>query len=383
MRRFFYLLLCVLIVSGCTKTEPLSDFEKISPQQALSIVQNMDISTQGLSSWNDLLEPLSHSLDYAAKRPQNQFAIQTGTLQLTWGEIKKSLALLLELLPFLDRHPELLAEQFTWYRHTKGCLFTGYYEPTLMASPQPDPQYPWPMYGLPDDLLTADLGLFHPRWQGQQLVYRLVNGRIEPYWDRQSIDRHKILQGKNLELAWAADEIDVFFLQIQGSGRLVYPNGSSQHIVYAGKNGHEYVSLGKIMLERGLLEPGKVNMPAIRRVLEQHPELRSELLDTNPSYVFFRLLEDGPFGAMGKKLTPWVSLACDKKLFALGGIMAFSVKLPQNAPALQGIGLPQDVGGAIKGSHLDLFCGAGEKAEHIAGHLQETGQVWLLVSRQE
>ncbi len=384
MRRFFYPVLFVLFITACKNAELHSDFEKISPQKARAIVLNMDISAQGLTSWNDLYEPLSRSLDYATKRPQEQLAIHNSTFQLTWGKIRQSLTRLLELLPALDQHPELLAEKFTWYRHTPKCLFTGYYEPTLMASPQPSPQYPWPMYGLPDDLLTADLGLFHPRWQGQRLVYRLVNGKIEPYWDRQSIDRENRLQGKNLELAWAADEVDVFFLQIQGSGRLVYPDGSSQHIVYAGKNGRNYVSLGKIMLERGLLEPGKVSMPSIRRVLEQYPELRSELLDTNPSYVFFRLLEDGPFGAMGKKLTPWVSLASDRNHFPLAGIVAFSVQLPEKgSPPLQGIGLPQDVGGAIKGAHLDLFCGAGEKAENIAGHLQDRGQVWVLVSNQE
>ncbi len=384
MRRALSLVLCLLILSGCKKAGPPPDFERISPQKALSVVQNMDIAAQGLTSWNDLLEPLSHSLDYASKRPRHELAIQGASLQLTWGKVQKSLTLLLELLPFLDRHPELLAERFTWYRQTKACLFTGYYEPTLMASPFPGPQYPWPMYGLPDDLLTVDLGLFHPRWQGQQLVYRLEDGKIKPYWDRQAIDRQNRLSGKNLELAWAADEIDVFFLQIQGSGRLVYPDGSSRHIVYAGKNGHEYVSLGKIMLERGLLKPGQVSMPAIRRVLDKHPELRSELLDANPSYVFFRLLDDGPFGSMGKKLTPWVSLACDKKRLPLGGLVVFSVKLPEKgSPLLQGIGLPQDIGGAIKGAHLDLFCGAGQKAENIAGHLQNMGQVWLLVSNGE
>ncbi len=380
---FVFLFLC-LLTSGCKtkvkKPEPI-DFYKISSSEAKKIAVNMDISAQGLRSWVDLTKPLQASLSYASARPQDAFALKTKRLQLTWKEIAQSIKTLIFLLPFLDRHPELLADYFDWYA-PKSCLFTGYFEPTLLVSSQKSAAFSYPLYGRPKDLQSVDLGRFHPRWKGQSLTYRLQNGKIEPYWDRNAIDRKGKLQGKNLELAWAADEIDVFFLQIQGSGRLLFPDGSSCHIVYAGKNGHEYIALGRIMLEKGLLQPGEVSMASIRQVLETYPELRQELLDSNPSYVFFALQDDGPFGSMGKKLTPWVSLASDPKVFPWSSLLAFSVELPNNSGMLQGVGLPQDTGGAIKNLHLDLFCGAGEKAEAISGFLQKMGQVWLLVSKQ-
>lgn len=382
---FFYFFLFVLL-SACERKQVKKpeeiDFYKISASKVEKIIANMDISAQGLRSWNDLATPLRASLAYANARPQNAFALKTKSLQLTWKEIAHSLKTLLFILPFLDRHPELLADYFVWYE-PRSCLFTGYFEPTLRVSSQKSSEFPYPLYGLPKDLQSVDLGRFHPRWQGQSLTYRLQNGKIMPYWDRKAIDRQGKLQNQNLELAWAADEIDVFFLQIQGSGRLLYPDGSSCHIVYAGKNGHEYIALGRIMLERGLLQPGEVNMSSIRYVLETYSELRKELLDSNPSYVFFALQDDGPFGSMGKKLTPWVSLASDPAVFPWSSLLAFSVELPNNSGVLQGIGLPQDTGGAIKNLHLDLFCGAGEKAEAVAGFLQKMGQVWLLVSKQD
>jgi membrane-bound lytic murein transglycosylase A len=232
----------------------------------------------------------------------------------------------------------------------------------------------------------VDLGRFHPRWEGQTLIYRLEEGEVVPYYERSQIDGKEVLEGKNLEIAWAKDPVDVFFLQIQGSGRLVLPNGERRHIVYAGKNGRQYVSLGRVLVERGLLSAEEVSMQSIRDCLSRHPYLMQELLFTNPSYVFFRLAPDGPYGAMGKTLTPKFSLATDPELLPLGSALVYNVALPskdsENGLPLTALGSAQDVGGAIKNHHLDIFFGCGQRASFLAGHMQEKGRVFLLLLRE-
>ena len=172
-----------------------------------------------------------------------------------------------------------------------------------------------------------------------------------------------------------------------GSGRLEFEDGTVKHVLYAGKNNCSYVSLGRVMKERGLLEPDNVSMQTIRKYLELHPQEASTLFCENPSYVFFRLADRGPIGAMGVPLLPRVSLATDSRVIPLGALTAFAVPLPGDSGVqgrgglLAGIGLAQDRGGAIKGNRADLFCGAGPWAEHVAGYLDMQGAVFMLVAR--
>jgi membrane-bound lytic murein transglycosylase A len=222
------------------------------------------------------------------------------------------------------------------------------------------------------------------------------NGEVVPYHDRETIDSGGALEGKGLEIAWVQDPADIFFLQVQGSGRLIMPDGTEKHVLYAGKNGREYVSLGRVMKERGLLPADGISMQSIRAYLAAHPEKERELLNTNPSYVFFRLSDDGPYGSINQVLTPWVSLATDRATLPLGSAMLFSVPRPLPATVQQhgtdgrayaeqpftGIGLAQDTGGAIKEHRIDLFSGSGELAEFVAGHLAARGSVYLLLPRQ-
>jgi membrane-bound lytic murein transglycosylase A len=203
------------------------------------------------------------------------------------------------------------------------------------------------------------------------------------FYDRHMIDRGRVLAGRGLELAWVRDELDAYFLQIQGSGRLIFPDGQSKHILFAGKNGHQYVSMGAILRDKGLLDANNISMPTIKSCLLGHPTEKTDLLDMNPSYVFFRLDDRGPVGSMGRILSPRVSLAVDPSVLPYGSLVFFNTMLPnqlgQHNRPLHALALPQDSGGAIRGRRIDIFFGAGKAAEHTAGHLNQGGRVYLLL----
>jgi len=378
-------------LSGCgpESTRPLPVEEKptyfpLNDKEAESLAAHVSTREQGLASFADLRPGLEDSLRYIGNRPQDAVCVNQPGLLLTWGMLKDSVSELLGMLDDIDRDPALLAERFRWLRLNPGTLLTGYYEPWLEASLTSGGKYTYPLYGVPDDLKTVDLGMFHPRWKGQQLTYRQGADGIVPYHDRQAIDGKGVLAGKGLAIAWAADPIDVFFLQIQGSGRLDLPDGTFSHILYAGKNGHAYRSLGKILIERGAVPREEMSMQRIRKYLNENPGVAQELLFKNRSYVFFRLADEGPYGSIGSILTPRVSVAVDRRMIPLGSVVLKTV-LPQyktgESRQFLALMLAQDTGGAIKGTRMDLFCGTGIEAETLAGHLQEESEAFMLLSK--
>ncbi len=367
----------------CTETVPEPPgYVRLSVREKDALLARVSVQKQKLFSWNDLRPALEGSLRYLRRKPANEPAVRGDGLECTWGDLKETVQELLALLPRLDAHPQYLRDNFDWYMLTPSTLMTGYYEPLIHASPAPSVEYPFPLYGMPGDLKIADLGDFHSRWEGQRLIYRVENGRIRPYPTRKEIDSDGVLDKKGAELAWVRDLVDVFFLQIQGSGRLIFPDGTVRHVLYAGKNGRPYVSLGKVLIHKGYMSSDDMSMQGIRTFLKNRPELVEDLLNTNPSYVFFKLAQDGPYGAMGAVLTPLVSVASDPARVPLGSVLIESVALPperDEAAALSMVGLAQDRGGAITGDHLDLFCGAGELAAFLAGHMQEPARACILV----
>ncbi len=254
-------------------------------------------------------------------------------------------------------------------------LFTGYYAPELAASRTRDGVYQTPLYGMPRDLLQADLGAFKPEWQGQKLTGRVEGSRFVPYPARAAIT------GAALDapvLAWAADPVDAFFLQVQGSGVLRFPDGSTETIGYAGQNGRPYVAIGKVLKERGAFPDGVVTMQAIRAWLAAHPQERDVILNQNPSYVFFKLGE-APTGAQGVVLTPERSLAVDKRFVPLGAPVWLDAEHPAGG-RLQRLYLAQDTGGAIKSAvRGDVYWGSGDHAAALAGVMQSRGGYFLLL----
>jgi len=371
-------------LQGCApKVKVEKGLRQLDSREAEEVVQTLDPTSQGLTSWEDYRSSLQRSLAFVSRKPADRVAVRSTVGDITWADFKSTLELLLEVLPKLDNDPGLLASSFQLYELMPGPLFTGYFEPQIEASLEPGPAYTHPLYAVPEDLKTVDLGRFHHRWKGETLVYRLEDGQIEPYHDRARIDQGG-LGNKAEVIAWAKDIVDVFFLQIQGSGRLVLPDGRIQHVGYAGKNGLRYVSLGRVLVDRGYMEFEGMSMQSIRRYLEENPELMPQILHTNPSYVFFRKLDGGPYGAMGRELTPMVSLAADPKIFPLGSVLAFGIQAARGSASaslkVRGLGCVQDVGGAVKNHHLDLFFGAGRQARHWAGHLKDRGRVYLLLA---
>jgi membrane-bound lytic murein transglycosylase A len=395
------LLLCALVLAlGCARPPvpspppappapqpPVVEVPKYAPltvEQALERVRQMHPSTQGLRSWRDLAPGLKASLAYAKGKPQAEAAFTRPGYRVSWSALRQTLEDLLAALPYLDDDPALLARVFTWFPLEPDTLVTGYYEPYLEASLEPAPGYPYPIYGPPQDLLSVDLGEFHPRWKGQKLFYRMTKNGIKPYYSRGDIDFAGALKGKGAELAWVKDRIDLYFLQIQGSGRLVLPDGTVKHVLYANKNGRELAMLGRTVIRRGYLTREEASMPRIKSFVQQHPELARELLSTDLSYVFFRLSDRGPFGSMGSLLTPMSSIAVDRGQVPLGAALAMSTPLPapkSGGPGqLSGLALAQDTGGAIVGNHVDLFCGSGAYAEFVSGRMKNPGQLHVLVS---
>ena len=329
---------------------------------------------------------VERSLAYVRTRPPGGLAFGDDGPQVSWTELAGTLEHLLAVLPRLALDPDLLTRDFDWLEVRPEPLMTGYYEPELEGSLEPDPRHPDPIYGLPASLKTVDLGRFHPRWKGQSLTCRVEAGDVMPFFTREEIDTFGALNASETPIAWTRDHVDVFFLQVQGSGRLRLPDGSVRHVLYAGKNGHEYVSIGKILIERGLIPREEMSMQRIRKYLHAHPDQLHDVLNVNPSYVFFRLADDGPLGAMGRTLTPMVSVATDSAFLPLGSVLAVEAELPGRdgtARTRAFLGLAQDRGGAIKGSRLDLFCGAGQEAEFLAGHLQAQSRVYLMLKKKE
>ncbi len=380
------------LVCGCSlyTSKPYADnrpkgYYRIDSAKVSGLINRLQNQEEGGVSWHDLQKGIEHNLRYLSSKPEDGVAARYGRMHLTWGMLKQTNEEMLELLPLLDGSPELLNERFVWYSMVPRTLLTGYYEPYLEASLTPDPDYPYPLYSIPADLKTLDLGKFHHRWKGQKLIYRQENGEVVPYHDRGEIDFEGALQNKGLEIAWVKDLVDVFILQIQGSGRLVLPDGSVKHVLYAGKNGLKYVSLGKVLINRGLLPKEGMSMQKIRTFLSENPQLVEELLTTNPSYVFFRLDDEGPFGSMGAPLTPMTSVAVDSKVLPLGSLALLTTRLPQQddetkLPFARMV-MAQDRGGAINGTRIDLFCGSGPEAEFLAGHLTSWSHIYLPISR--
>jgi len=361
-------------------------FIKLSSFQEKRLVKRFDLSSQNIESWEEMEEPLQRSLEYVSAKKRDALALDKYGLKITWGELQDTIKKVLRILPELDRRPGLLAKEFDWYELRPEPLITGYYEPQIKASLSPREGYDCPIYGLPEDLKTVDLGMFHPRWEGQTLVYRLENGTINPYYTREKIRDQNVLEEEAPVIAWAKKPLDVFYLQIQGSGRLVLPDGDEQFIGYAGKNGRKYVSIGRTLVENEYLEWEDLSMQSIRDVLNKNPEIKSEILNQNPSFVFFQLREDGPYGSMGRKLTPMASVAVDPDVLPLGSLLALNVDLPDkedSTPELKGFGLAQDEGGVIKGHHLDLFCGTGEEAKNLAGRMKKKGKIYLMLDARD
>ncbi|HWH48567.1 MAG TPA: MltA domain-containing protein [Burkholderiales bacterium] len=260
-------------------------------------------------------------------------------------------------------------------------LVTGYYEPLLRGSRTPTKTYRFPVYGVPDDLLVVDLTETQPNLKGVRLRGRLQGNKVVPYYTRAEIERGEAsVRGR--EILWVDDAVELFFLQVQGSGRVNLQNGEIVRLGFAEHNGHPYRSIGRVLVERGELAQDKASMQGIKQWGRQNPDLLPLLLQQNPAYVFFRempLSSSGPVGALGIGLTPGRSIAVDPSVVPLGAPVFLSSSWPLSQRPLNRLVFAQDTGSAIKGAvRADFFWGFGDEAGQIAGRMRQSGRMWVL-----
>lgn len=262
-------------------------------------------------------------------------------------------------------------------------LFTGYYEPELRGAFEYSSTYSTPLHRKPGDLLVADLSHFSSdeALKGKQIVGRVKGDRFIPYHTRTDIHEGALPLAD--VLMWLDSPIDAFFLQIQGSGRVRLPDGKVIYVGYDGKNGHRYTPIGRWMVEQGFLTRDNVSLQTIRAWLDANPDRLHEALAKNASYVFFRLRDDGPYGAQGVVLTPERSMAVDTRFVPLGVPLFVNTQLTgENNKPFTAAMVAQDVGGAITGAiRGDIYFGHGERAEHLAGHQQAAGRLFVFIPR--
>ena len=271
---------------------------------------------------------------------------------------------------------------------TKTGLITGYYEPVLKGNRTASKQSAVPVFGPPDDMITVELAELYPELKHMRLRGRLVDKgegkKLVPYYSR---DEWTTQESKRIgeAILFVDDPIDFFFMQIQGSGQVQFPDGKRVRLNYADQNGHPYKSIGRWLIDKGELKSHEASMQGIKAWAKAHPKRLAELLNANPSLVFFRelvLTSESPPGAMGLPLTAERSIAADPRHIPLGAPVWLSTTRPSSEQSLNRLMLAQDTGGAIRGVvRADFFWGSGVDAGALAGKMKQSGRMWILLPR--
>ncbi|MGD8701293.1 MAG: MltA domain-containing protein [Desulfosarcina sp.] len=388
----FILVAAFVLATGCTWFQE-APHEPTPALVRLSIDAYPDFS-DGLFLDN-LVYGINQSLAYLDRVPIER-TFRFGDDIYSALHLRRSLTALRDFVAGRPDPPAVnrfIARHFRVYRSTGGpesgqVLFTGYYEPHLSGSLSPDVRHRYPVYAMPQDLLAIDLSPFSDDFKGKRIVGRLQSNTVVPYPDRQAIEADGAFARKATPIAWVDDRIDLFFLHIQGSGRIYLNTGGFIRVHYHGANGRPYRSIGRLLIDQGKIPAEEMSMQRLKAYLQAHPEEVDTVLNHNPSYVFFKTETSGPIGAIGVDLTPGRSVAVDRRVFP----MAAPAFLQTQIPVVDGNGridrwidfsafaVNQDTGGAIRGpGRVDIFWGNGPYAEIAAGHLQHKGAFYLLV----
>lgn len=333
------------------------------------------------SSVADLSVAVRQSLGYFRSLPSHK-RIPLGPDVYTAGEMADSLDYFLTLLePGQTVRTEIIKRDFNVYASVgadpdRTVVFSSYYEHSLRASLKKTDQYRYPLYGRPSDLEEVAEG-------GTKKVVRRGTSGAQPYYTRKDIDGKGVLQGQGLEIAWADDPVEIFFLQVQGSGWLLLTNGERLRVRYAGNNGHPYQSVGGSMIQRGIIPKQKFSRKAMVDYLASHPEDRQSILNVNPRYIFFKIdrgsTSPWAYGSLGVPLTPGRSVAMDPAVFPPGALAWMETK---GKSKVRRFVVNQDEGGAIKGAaRVDYFVGSGEEAEQFAIGFWEKGRLFFLAKK--
>lgn len=275
-----------------------------------------------------------------------------------------------------------------------NTLFTGYYIPKLNGSYKKTEKYKYPLYSIPNDRIIIDLSAFAKKYEGQKIIarYDRQTHSVTPYYDREEIDFKNALKNKKLELLWVSDLVEAFFLQIQGSGIIEFPDKNKIFVVYDGQNGREYTSIGTLLINENKLSKDKVSLFSIKKYLKEHPEDLKHILTYNKSYIFFKFSDSGAVGATGEKVIRETSCAVDSKIFPFGAVAYIKTTAPVSfdekndtviLDSFNRILLTHDTGGAIKGpGRVDIFFGEGVEAELKAGFMKNYGKLYFLMIKE-
>ena len=265
---------------------------------------------------------------------------------------------------------------------TASGIVTGYYEPLLKGSRTRTNTFKYPIYAKPPDLISIELADVYADLKFRRLRGRLVDNKLVPYYDRAEIESAKAPL-KGLELVWVDNAVELFFLQIQGSGQVQLPDGSRIRLGYADQNGHPFRSLGGVLIRRGEIKPERASMQGIKAWAERNPRKLQHFMNTNPSYVFFKEIDaggSGPIGTLGVPLTAERSIAVDPRVIPLGVPVFLATTFPGTNQPLNRLMVAQDTGGAIAGAvRVDFFWGFGEDAGAQAGRMKQRGEKWVLL----
>ncbi len=373
-----------------------------APDEAPAIPADVMVAASPAPSLLDDADPSSlrtavgRSLEWVGRLPADSL-LDFGVRRVPAGAMRQSLD---ALQTFLAGEPDpaalaaWVAERFEVVESVGGAegdvLYTGYYEPIIPGARERTDRATIPVYGAPDDLVRVRLTDFNPALPQETLTGRLDGGSLVPYWTRNEIQSAKALAGRGLEIAWVEDRVDLFFVEVQGSGAIRFPDGGELGISYAASNGRPYRSIGRLLIDDGLVPEEEMSMQAIRSYLAEEPDDVARVLDYNESYVFFRPRTTPPIGALGVPVTPGRSIATDLRLFPRGALAFIETTRPAldstgaviDGPPLGRFMLNQDTGGAIRGAgRVDVFWGRGEEAAETAGRMQQRGRLFFLVPR--
>lgn len=359
-------------VAACSHTAPLNPATASNQALRLTRTAFADLPGWDKAALQDALAAFTRACAALAKKPDSDaMGLYGGTLA-DWRGVCAN--------PSGD--PRAWFENnFTPYAVADGSdgLFTGYYEPQITASRTAQGIYQAPVYGLPPDLVRADLSLFGSQWRGEHISGRLDGHALKPYPDRAAIDSDG---APGAPILLYADPVDLFFLQIQGSGRVKLDDGSTMRLAYAGENGQPYTAIGRTLIEEGALTRDNVSLQSIRAWLTAHPDQARRVMETDKSYVFFRRDDLGDPtlsspGTLGIGLSPLADMAIDPRIHGLGTPFYIAAGGPDPVQALL---VGADTGGAIRGAvRGDIFFGTGDEAQRRAGALKAPGRMFVLL----
>lgn len=405
--KFGYLRIATFVillgVSGCLKT-PEAPLPPSVEKPAVTEIKLVKLHPQFLRSLSfeddgdaqSLTRAIKESLSYFEKLPPSRI-LKAGDVEFYAHSYATALRALLDLSSKRPISKEDVLSLFDVYVYRTGmdnpsdirksgrALITGYYEPILEGSLSPSVEYSYPIYPVPEDLLKVSLEAFNLNCgEVSNIVGRIEGHRLVPYYTRQEIDEGA-LKGTR-PLVWVKDPVEAFFLQVQGSGIIRFPDGSQRRLGYGSGNGRPYRSIGKYMIDQGWMSRDEVSMQAIKAYLSAHPEKLWKTLWYNENYVFFRWVEEGPKGSLNVFLTPERSVASDRRYYPAGTLSFISTVVPSGSSGLKPFNrwvLHQDAGGAIKGpSRIDIFFGSGNEAGEKAGRMKYEGTVFLFLPRE-